>query len=64
MLKNLLVLSVVIISVCSDTKPFYKYRYETEDLMETAASALPLQGYHIIERGFYPGPQFSGNSKH
>ncbi|CAH1155231.1 unnamed protein product [Phaedon cochleariae] len=35
-------------------QPVYKYRYETEDVMKTAASNVPLRGYHVIEGGYYP----------
>lgn len=51
---------VIICAVCS-AKPIYNYRYETEDLMQ-AASSLPLQGYHVIEKSYYPGQQFGGGS--
>lgn len=35
-------------------KPVYKYRYETEDVMKTAASSIPVHGYHFVEGGYYP----------
>lgn len=35
-------------------KPLYKYRYETQDVMNTAASNVPVRGYHVVEGGYYP----------
>lgn len=35
-------------------KPLYKYRYETEDVMQTAETSIPLHGYHVVEGGYYP----------
>lgn len=34
--------------------PIYKYRYQKEDLMQTAASSIPVRGYHVVEGGYYP----------
>lgn len=34
--------------------PVYKYRYETEDVMKTAASNVPVHGYQVVEGGYYP----------
>ncbi|KAJ8939982.1 hypothetical protein NQ314_010921 [Rhamnusium bicolor] len=41
---------------CDDLeiKPVYKYRYETEDVMKTAETSIPVRGYHVVEGGYYP----------
>lgn len=44
-------------ALCDDdavVKPLYGYRYETEDLMQTAETSIPLHGYHVVEGGYYP----------
>lgn len=41
--------------------PIYKYRYETEDVMNTAASNIPVHGYHVVEGGYYPYQFGHGN---
>ncbi|KAG5874891.1 hypothetical protein JTB14_024317 [Gonioctena quinquepunctata] len=43
-------------SLCDDDvrQPMYKYRYETEDIMKTASSNVPVHGYHVVEGGYYP----------
>ncbi|EEZ98972.1 keratin, type I cytoskeletal 9 [Tribolium castaneum] len=41
-------------------KPVYKYRYATEDVMNTAASTIPIHGYHVVEGGYYPGAMGMG----
>ncbi|KAL3278971.1 hypothetical protein HHI36_016489 [Cryptolaemus montrouzieri] len=52
---NKLVVVFCIVSVfAEDRKPMYKYRYETEDVMKTAASTVPVRGYHVVEGGYYP----------
>lgn len=40
--------------------PVYKYRYETEDVMKTAASNVPVRGYHVVEGGYYPSEVGAG----
>ncbi|XP_065170219.1 uncharacterized protein DDB_G0290685-like [Atheta coriaria] len=58
--KMALVTCVVVLVRCQELqprKPLYKYRYETEDL-KTAASGLPVHGYHLVEGGYYPEPRF------
>lgn len=60
MLLNISIILLVIVGVSCDTKPMYKYRYATEDIMETAASSYPLHGYQVVESGYYPVSQFSG----
>lgn len=60
MYKSTAIVLLVSVGVFCDTKPIYKYRYETEDLMENAASSYPMQGYRVIERGYFPAAQFSG----
>ncbi|XP_066252872.1 uncharacterized protein [Euwallacea similis] len=37
-----------------DRSPVYKYRYETEDMMKTSATSVPVRGYHVVEGGYYP----------
>lgn len=32
----------------------YKYRYETEDMMKTSETQVPVHGYHVVEGGYYP----------
>lgn len=56
MSKLVLILSLAaLVSAEDDAKtPLYKYRYETEDVMNTAASTIPLRGYHVVEGGYYP----------
>lgn len=41
--------------------PLYKYRYETQDVMNTAASNIPVHGYHVVEGGYYPYQLGQGN---
>lgn len=41
--------------------PVYKYRYETQDVMNTAASNIPVHGYHVVEGGYYPYQLGHGN---
>ncbi|KAJ8972709.1 hypothetical protein NQ317_014743 [Molorchus minor] len=43
-------------ALCDDIpmQPVYKYRYETEDVMKTAETAIPVRGYHVVEGGYYP----------
>lgn len=53
----LLLVSLIVATFASDDSkihPLYKYRYETEDVMKTSASELPVRGYHIAEGGYYP----------
>lgn len=55
--KVLLFLAILKVIACVDDfykPPVYKYRYETEDVMKTAASNLPVHGYHVVEGGYYP----------
>jgi hypothetical protein len=56
--KLFVLLSLSVAVLCQDDlaarKPVYKYRYETEDMMKTAASTIPLRGYHVVEGGYYP----------
>lgn len=43
--------------VCDDqflNTPVYKYRYETQDVMNTAASNIPVHGYHVVEGSYFP----------
>lgn len=43
--------------LCDDgfyKSPIYKYHYETQDVMNTAASNIPVHGYHVVEGGYYP----------
>lgn len=63
MLTNLAVALLVLIGVHADTKPMVRYRYETEDLMQKAASSYPMHGYRVIESGYYPAgsAQFAGS---
>lgn len=35
-------------------KPVYQYRYETEDVMKTDETSIPVRGYHVVQGGYYP----------
>lgn len=59
MLEFLVFLTVFNVITCDDEQfykppPVYKYRYETEDVLNTAASNVPMHGYHVVEGGYYP----------
>lgn len=43
-----------------DKKPMIQYRYESKDVMETDASSYPVQRYHLVQGGYYPGSGFGG----
>ncbi|CAG9860913.1 unnamed protein product [Phyllotreta striolata] len=71
MIRLLLVLvsSVSSISSFPSGSPLYQYKYQTEDVLKTAASNVPLRGYHVMEGGYYPSegrgyiapsPQYTG----
>ncbi|XP_056640795.1 uncharacterized protein LOC130447796 [Diorhabda sublineata] len=51
---GLLLILPIVVCVQVTNHPVYKFRYETEDLMKTAASNLPVRGYHVVEGGYYP----------
>lgn len=56
MIEFLVFLTLFNVIACDDffNSPVYKYRYETEDVMKTAASNIPVHGYHVVEGGYYP----------
>lgn len=58
MIRFLVFLTLFNVIVCDDDEffkpPVYKYRYETEDVLKTAASNVPVHGYHVVEGGYYP----------
>ncbi|XP_072384895.1 uncharacterized protein [Diabrotica undecimpunctata] len=63
MVKKLSALFLLPLVLCDDVsrQPMYKYRYETEDVMKTAASTMPVRGYHVVEGGYYPSePEVGG----
>ncbi|XP_050313952.1 uncharacterized protein LOC126748639 [Anthonomus grandis grandis] len=39
---------------CEEQEPVYRYRYETQDMMKTSATSVPLKGYHVVEGNYYP----------
>lgn len=58
MIESLALLLVLVnVIVCDDqflNTPVYKYRYETQDVMNTAASNVPVHGYHVVEGNYFP----------
>lgn len=62
-MKTLVLVLFVVSVLAEDVKPLYKYRYESEDLMKTAASSIPVHGYHVVEGGYYPYESGVGLSK-
>lgn len=52
-----LLVTLLNVIVCDDqflNSPVYKYRYETQDVMNTAASNIPVHGYHVVEGNYFP----------
>lgn len=57
MIELIVFLTFFNVIVCDDdffNSPVYKYRYETEDVMKSAASNIPVHGYQVVEGGYYP----------
>ncbi|XP_023015914.2 uncharacterized protein [Leptinotarsa decemlineata] len=53
-MNSLCILFLLFGTALCENAPVYKYRYETEDVMKTAASNVPVHGYHVVEGGYYP----------
>ncbi|KAB0790706.1 hypothetical protein PPYR_14845 [Photinus pyralis] len=49
---------------CSEPygRPSYEYRYQTEDVMQSDATSIPVRGYHSVRRDYYPDLDFSHSS--
>ncbi|XP_044761510.1 uncharacterized protein LOC123318827 [Coccinella septempunctata] len=63
-MNNFVLVLFVATALAEEVKPLYKYRYESEDVMKTAASTIPVHGYHVVEGGYYPYEADLGLSKY